>query len=316
MRARAAVLAVLCATSTRAWGPLGHRIVAESAALLVRDDLPETWGPLVARHRFVLGVYAFVPDYRFRHVDGHDGKLEGPTHYLNLDAVGGSNRGSVDRRVVQFLDRAGAQLRPVKKVAGGYVAGARATGDARRIYLGLLDLGLMSHYSGDASMPYHAASDSNGFATGEGGIHFYFENDCVDAFEPGLAEDVLAAARRGRSEWSAAWSSGGASPQALVDAVLKESLATVAKVSEIDKRQAVITPSPAGGKTPAVRKPPVEGCRSLRPIVVERLAKGAVLTASLWERVLPPTVDFKNASTLLFSDLVAQPAYVPPDYGK
>jgi len=50
---------------------------------------------------------------------------------------------------------------------------------------------------------------------------------------------------------------------------------------------------------------------------VERLAKGAVLTAVLWESVLPRAgVDFKGASSLLFSDLVSAPAYVPPNYGK
>ena len=316
MRARAAALAVVFAvTGARAWGPLGHRIVAETATLLVQDDDPETWGPLLARHRFVLGVYAFVPDSRFRHVDLREGKLEAPTHYLNLDAGSGANRGSVDRRVVQFLQRAGAELGPVRRPVGGYIAGAKATGDVRRIYLGLLGLGLMSHYSGDASMPYHATADSNGFGVGEGGIHFYFENDCVDAFEPGLAEEVLAAARRGRADWKAAWSAGGTSPGSLVDAVLRESLATVPAVSEIDKREAIVRPSPAGGKTPAIRKPPREGCRSLRPIVVERLAKGAVLTATLWESVLPRAgVDFKDASKLLFSDLISAPAYVPPNY--
>lgn len=308
-------MAVALAAPAHAWGPLGHRIVAESAALLVQDDLPETWGPLLARHRFALGIYAFVPDSRFRHTDGRGGKLEGPTHYVNLDAPHCAPRGSVDRRVAQFAARAGADLHPVTKPVGGYVAGATADGDVRRIYLGLLDLGLMAHYSGDASMPYHAAADSNGFAAGEGGIHYYFENDCVDAFEPGLAEEVLAVAREKRSAWTAAWSAAGTTPEALVGAVLKDSLAAVAKVSEIDKRDAVITPSRPGGKTPAVRKPPVEGCRSLRPIVVERLAKGAVLTAIIWESVLPRTgVDFKGASSLLFSDLVSDPAYVPPDY--
>src|SRR5580765_8447992 len=102
MRSRAAALAVLLAvTGARAWGPLGHRIVAETAALLVQDDDPENWGTLLARHRFVIGVYSFVPDSRFRHADGRDGKLEAPTHYLNLDDEKGANRGSVDRRIVQ-----------------------------------------------------------------------------------------------------------------------------------------------------------------------------------------------------------------------
>jgi len=36
-------LAVTC-VGARAWGPLGHRMVAETAARLVERDLPDGWG--------------------------------------------------------------------------------------------------------------------------------------------------------------------------------------------------------------------------------------------------------------------------------
>lgn len=306
-------LVASCAGAAHAWGPLGHRTVAETAALLVQDDLPATWGPLLARHRFALGVYAFVPDFRFRHIDGHGGKLEAPTHYLYLDAAEGTDRGSVDRRIAQFVERARTQLGPVRAPSGGYLAGAEATGDARRIYLGLIELGVMAHYSGDAAVPYHATADTNGYARGEGGIHFYFENECVDVFEPGLATDVLETARARRAEWLSRWNAAKASPQELALAVLKESLATVPSVSEIDRRDAVVKLEPSGSKGNASRKPASSGCRALRPIVVLRLAQGAVLTAVLWERALPTRgVDFQKARELSFSDMEPAPAFVPP----
>jgi len=296
-----------------AWGPLGHRIVAETAAILVDDDMPTTWGPILARHRFQLAVYAFVPDSRFRHIDGHGGKLEAPTHYLDLDAPKGTVSGSVDRRVGQFHDRARDQFSGVRAPGGGYVQGATAKGDERRIYLGLLELGVMAHYSGDAAVPYHATTDSNGFARGQGGIHFYFESACVDALEPGLATDVLAAARAGRTDWIRSWRSTGSTPKELVRAVLKESLSAVEEVSAIDRKHAVARLQPGGSTRNAERKPAAEGCVPMRPILVERLAKGAVLTALLWETALPREgVDFERAGDLTFSDLEAAPAYVPP----
>jgi hypothetical protein len=299
--------------AAHAWGPLGHRIVAETAALMVRDDLPRTWGPIFARHRFDLGVYAFVPDARFRHVDGHDGKLESPTHYRHLDARSGAEPGSVERRVAQFLARGREQLGPVRAPVGGYVAGATAQGDVRRIWVGLVELGVMAHYSGDAAMPYHATADWNGHAAGQGGIHFYFENDCVDAFEPGLAEDVLKAARKRRASWMAQWNAAGAAPEALVTAVLKDSLAAVGTLAATDRRHAVIQAREPGSTADASRKPPPEGCRAMRALLVERLAKGAVLTAVLWESALPREgVDFSGAAGLQFSDADAAPAYVPP----
>lgn len=308
---RVAVL-LASASPAAAWGPLGHRIVAESAALLVQDDLPATWGPVFARHRFELGVYSFLPDARFRHIDGRGGKTEAPTHYLNLDAAAGANSGALDRRIAQFSERAGSQLGPVRAPKGGYLRGATAQGDARRVYLGLYELGVLSHYSGDATMPYHATADWNGYAKGQGGIHFYFESDCVNTFEPGLAADVLAAARKERGRWLASWNAGTSSIAELVAAVLKDSLAAVDKVSELDRKHAILSAPPPGAKTDAARKPAKDGCASMRPLLVERLAKGAVLTAFLWEGVLPAGVDFTGASGLQYSDMETAPDYVPP----
>ena len=306
--------AALSCTAAFGWGPLGHRIVAETAALLVADDLPATWGPLLARHRFELGVYAFLPDASFRHQDGAGGKIEAPSHYLNLDdaRADGDVRGGVDRRVAQFLELAEAQFGDVRKPAGGYQRGALAVGDARRIFLGLYDLGVMAHYSGDASMPLHATADWDGVALGEGGIHFYFESDCVNTLEPALAADVLASARKHRSAWVRSWKTDSARPEDLVRAVLADSLAAVPAVSALDRAHAVTRRQSPGSKAPALRKPPALGCPGMRPLIIDRLARGAVLTAVLWERALPTGVDFSGAADLQYSDMVLAPEYVAP----
>lgn len=309
------LLLAAASPSAFAWGPLGHRVVAETAALLVADDLPTTWGPLLARHRFELGVYAFLPDARFRHQDGAEGKVEAPTHYLNLDARKSepAREGTVDRRVAQFLALAREQLKDVRAPKGGYLAGATAQGDARRVFLGLYDLGVMAHYSGDASMPYHATEDFNGYAQGEGGIHFYFESDCVNAFEPGLAEAVLAAARKNRARWQSRSKAASLSPGELVRVVLEDSLDSVPEVSALDRRHAVTKLQAPGSKQSAERKPAAEGCRAMRSLLVSRLARGAVLTATLWETALPKDVDFSAATALQFSDMELGATYVPPN---
>jgi hypothetical protein len=313
-RALIAVLAAAASPAALAWGPLGHRVVAETAALLVEDDLPATWGPFIARHRFELGVYAFLPDASFRHMDGAMGKLEAPTHYLNLDVQNGDSarRGSVDQRVAQFLQLARIQLKDVRAPKGAYERGATAVGDTRRVYLGLYDLGVMAHYSGDASMPYHATSDFNGYAQGEGGIHFYFESDCVNALEPGLATDVLVVARKNRKPWLRDWKADSRRPAELVTAVLADSLASVAEVQTLDRRHAVTKLQAPGSRSDAQRKPAALGCAAMRTILVDRLARGAVLTAALWESVLPRDVDFSAASALQFSDMELAATYVAP----
>jgi hypothetical protein len=312
-RIAAATILTLVFHPAFAWGPIGHRTVAETAALLVADDQPKGWGALLARHRFELGVYSFLPDALFRHIDGGRGTVEAPTHVLALDAGEQAwSRGSVDRRISQLLDLARAELAPVRRPAGGYLRGGTAEGDTRRVYVGLYTLGVLAHYSGDTAVPFHATADTNGFALGQGGIHIYFESDCVNALEPGLAADVLARARKHRARWLRDWAGTSQDPGKLVASVLAESLAAVAKVCDLDRRQAVIRLEPAGSTALARRRPAAEGCRGMRPVLVDRLARGAVLTAALWESVLPSGVDFSEASALQFSDMQLAPEYIPP----
>jgi hypothetical protein len=43
--------------------------------------------------------------------------------------------------------------------------------------------GLLSHFTGDVTMPYHASIDYDAIAVGQKGIHSYFEQDLVDELE-------------------------------------------------------------------------------------------------------------------------------------
>jgi hypothetical protein len=178
----------------------------------------------------------------------------------------------------------------------------------------LLDLGLLAHYSGDASMPFHATSDFNGWKTGEGGIHFYFENDCVDELEPGLSSAVLSFARKHRQEWLARWGALKEPPVGFLLHVYWDSALAIDRVSKLDRSKVMLAASSPDRKTPAKRRPPAQGCLVLRPLLVESLARGAVATAYLWEVSLPREADLSGAGSLQFSDLLPHPGYVAPAY--
>jgi hypothetical protein len=341
----------------RAWGPIGHRIVAETAALLIEQGGSQQsvgWGPILARQRFELGYYAILPDSLFRTIDGAGGQTEGPTHFIALDLLTGSKAstpeaakavaaiprgwdeaqkhfeaklgadklqqlGSVPWRVEQLLDLAAAELKPVKEVKGTYQTGARSEGDARRIYRALYYLGLMAHYTGDATMPYHSTSDWNGYDDGHGGIHFYFEADCVNALEPGISTRVLAAAQKQAAAWLAEWKATPSEPiPGVMLNVLYGNFPLIRTIEKLDAAGALAgKPEAKGSKTWPKRKAPKDGCPFFRELLVDRLAKGAVLTAYAWRRALPTSdVDFSGAAELQFADFEANPAYVPPKYGK
>jgi hypothetical protein len=343
---------LLVATPSRpakAWGDLGHRLVTETAALLVEKDLPDTWGPLFAKNRFQLGYYSILPDALYRRIDGSEGRLEAPTHFLHLDLLAGPSRvstpspaafdaiprrfseakgdleprigretfarsGSVPWRTAQFLDLAGDQVGSVRQVRGGYQGGATSRGDMRSVSVGLSYFGLMSHYSADAAVPHHASSDWNSYAEGQGGLHFYFESDCVSALEPGLSAEVLAAALRNRSRWLEEWRVDQEPPAGVVIRLLIDSAEALPRILAIDRRKVVTTLATPGREVDALRRDPRQGCRAMRALLVERLAKGAVATAHLWETVLPRGVDFDGDASPYFSDFELNPEYVAPEY--
>ena len=51
--------------------------------------------------------------------------------------------------------------------------------------------GLLSHFVADLTMPYHPTSNFDGWVTGNGGIHAYFEVDVLNGLDQNLALDVL-----------------------------------------------------------------------------------------------------------------------------
>jgi hypothetical protein len=315
----ATLLFAASAGPAAAWGDLGHRMVTETAALLVERDLPDTWGPLLARHRFQLGYDSFLPDALFRRIDGAQGRLEASTHFLHLDRLAGDPRpsrqfGSVPWRTAQLLALARDQVGSVRQVRGGYQSGAAAGGDLKRVHAGLTLLGLMSHYSADAAVPHHATSDWNSDAEGQGGLHYYFESDCVAALEPELSARVLDSALKNRARWLAEWKVDGQPPAGVVLRLLSDSAEALPGLLALDRRKVVTTLAAPGREADAVRRAPREGCRAMRALLVERLAKGAVATAYLWETALPRDVDFSGGGKLYFSDFEPSPDYVAPDY--
>ena len=250
-----------------------------------------------------------------------DGPEALTTFQTKLGAEKAAKLGSVPWRVEQFLVRADRELSEVHEIPGGYQAGQSATGSAAHLYRALYELGVMSHYSGDAAMPYHATADWNGYATGEGGIHFYFETDCVDALEPGLSTQVFSRAKARESIWLKDWGYGEPTrkvlrrrPMRAVLELLADSTRRLKHVSEIDLKSVVLTRSV--GQAPARRKPALEACGAFREVLVESLAQGAVLTAQLWRQVAPPGGVDPTREPLHFSDLEWASQYVKPEFLK
>lgn len=161
--------------------------------------------------------------------------------------------------------------------------------------------GLLAHFVGDQGQPYHPTADYDGWVTGNGGIHAYFEGRVVHFLDERLNYDVLKLSRSPqfqRQVWKRvgvdlAARSGVA--QLLIN-MAADSIRHKETVRRLDDREAIISKSvrlewgdypwrhPDRSFAEAKRRPATtpEVLRAFRPIVVERLAASAVVLARLW----------------------------------
>lgn len=360
----ALLVALTVPSQAFAWGPLGHRMVAETAMQLLEKIDPKSpqgqggWGSFLSRHRFELGYYSIIPDSHFRAEDGMKGKLESPTHFFDLDVVlplatlpAGKvaenlasipadhsdfqtwmkpkmpahiakidDLGTAPWRIEQMMALVHQTLKDVKDGKGTYQEGRRSEGDAKKIFDALRYIGILTHYTADMSMPHHASEDWNSYAKGHGGIHFYFENDCVDELEPGISEAALKLAIAKSEAWLKAWQVEKNPPSKVVMNALSESFQAIDTVLAIDKKSAVTemaekSASKKAGKN-AKRKSARVACQAFKKILVEQIAKGATLTSLMVHWVLPKAVDFSGNTPLKFFDFEVRPDYIEPNYQK
>ena len=172
--------------------------------------------------------------------------------------------------------------------------------------------GVLAHFIGDQGQPYHPTADYDGWVTGNGGIHAYFESNVVRVLDERLSSDVLEKAREQKFRRQV-WENVGTDTDSpfgvarLLINMAADAVSHKSAVRQIDDEVALIkTRQSDGTLTPrksaslewgdypwrhpeaafkeAERLPAStpEVMRAFRPIVVERLATSAVVLATAW----------------------------------
>ena len=166
----ATLLLLLLPVSARAWGHAGHHLTTELAIL----TLPEPLRGYFRAHEAFLVEHSMDPD--LWREQGRPG--EGPNHFLDTDAF----PDGIDRNEEAHLKRYGAQAaskgRVPWRVAEFYrdlVTDFRDSDEAL-----FEDAAALSHYVGDAHVPFHAAMNYDGQLTGQKGIHARWESVLVE----------------------------------------------------------------------------------------------------------------------------------------
>ncbi|MFM8316693.1 MAG: hypothetical protein ACKOA8_20620, partial [Deltaproteobacteria bacterium] len=217
------------------WGEVGHHLIARSAVELLtthrelaplietKSETAQSFLNVFRSKQYQQGHLANIPDTYWRNLDHgfeEDGNLLGsPSHYFDAESFltplkakdfssvsiplsyaetkrklphlsGFFREGSLPWRAQQFTDLYQQALS--KMVSQKCTPDKKGEELTREV---LTYAGLMAHFTGDVSMPYHASIDHDAIAIGQKGIHGYFENDLVSELElSGLYAKVVARA--------------------------------------------------------------------------------------------------------------------------
>lgn len=201
-----------------AWGRRGHQIVGETAAQILGAS--ETG--LILRHRsFDIAYYSNVPDVVWKKPATYE--TERHNHYMDIESYLTSfgsvekakkqielERASFDKENAEFKQNNGRAFwrireleAKLKTVSDTLTNSTEMERTARHELQGqwLVLAGLISHYVGDLGQPLHTTTNHDGQSTNQKGVHFFFEDSCVDELYPQLAAEVLGDARRQWAEF-------------------------------------------------------------------------------------------------------------------
>lgn len=345
IRALVLVTALSAPPAAFAWGGRGHHTICSAAVALVQE---QGLRDLLKHRPHTMGHICNIPDIYWKSLPAAVAKEGSPAHYLDpeiaglalkdvpgdfsvleRDYTGKPNKmkpgatifsvpndiGSLWWRADQFHRRAIA-LKDALAKAVPPKGPAEEQNDAlpfnQATYDLIVNLGLMGHFAGDASMPLHTTADHDGWYSGHGGLHSYYE-DLVVAELPGdLEAQVIASARKIRK---APW----LGDQSIVETMrtfTEETAKDIPKMLAADpvkKKSEVKKDKGMEVRVPAQREAPSVGKKKFEKMIIGQMARSARLLAGFWDRTYAelgrPQLSAYRSYRYPFT-----PDYVPLDY--
>jgi hypothetical protein len=336
----------LASRSVFAWGGRGHHTVCEAAVHLLKE---QGLKDLFQIKPHVLGHLCNVPDIHWKDMGPEARKIGSPAHYINgevlglkpaeiptdykkliADFTGTKNKykdgtiisvptslGSNWWRADQFFRRAIALEKDFKAASAPTNFSEEQNYEFpynKAVYSLMVNLGLMGHFVGDNGQPYHSSADYDGFDSGHGGIHGFYEDAVVAEMSHTLLGKIVDEGKKLQK----------AQPHFLKKETVVEKMRELSQVSFDDRKKVwaldpVITPSTEKNekgmqiREKAKRKPARTVAKKYEPLVVLHMARSASLLAQLWDlayqKVGSPDLTKYRSYQHPFT-----PEFVNPDY--
>ncbi len=343
-------IAIVFSTQAFSWGGRGHHSVCDAATFLVKDENLKKF--MTARPQ-VMGHLCNVPDIYWRGLDAKQTSIGNPSHYIDLEILdmkldkvpldysaltksyqGTENKMKVGEKIKNFSSEFGSLWWRADQFFRLAIQFGSAIKDAvvpkgsaeqqdqnlvynKSIYQFYVHLGIMGHFVGDASQPYHGTFDYDGYGTGHGGIHLYYEEAAVNAQDANLVSEIVKEAKRlqnlkkSRPVFLMA--------QGVLEKMKALSIISIRDIPAVNSIDPVIKPSKSEHrdgkdfKTPAERKAVEAVAAKYKTLIISEMARSSALLAQLWdeayEKIGKPELSHYQNFRYPF-----EPEFVAPDY--
>lgn len=329
-----------------AWGGRGHNTICEVAVFLVKEPSLKEY---LQNKPQMMGHVCNMPDFYWKSISGEVSKLGNPTHFIDPEIIsisvdkipadykklieqytGTENKfkkdggkifsiptefGSVWWRADQFVRRiAGLEkdFSAAKPPMNGKEEQDNDLAYNKLAFQMVVDMGLMGHFVGDTSQPFHTTADYDGYEAGHGGIHAYFEDTAVGHFDGDLHARILKTARAMKNPPFLKPTTVIEKMRSLSE-ISRAEIPKILKVDPIIKKSTVVKERGMEIKTAAERQDGKVGFKRFEKFIVTDMARGSLLLANLWDEAYvkagrPKLAAYKSYKYPFTVDFVA------PDY--
>lgn len=340
-----ALVAMTIGSQALAWGGRGHASLCEAAVFLVKEEGLANY----LRHKpHMMAHLCNVPDFQWRSLPSEFTRLGNPTHYINAEVIGlklkdvpsdyrkiittftgKPNQAKESVNIFSVPDELGSLWWRADQFYRRAFESAKTVGTAeapknpkeeqddkytynRAVFDMVVSMGLMGHYIGDASQPLHNTTDHDGYAANHGGLHVYYEDLVVGEFDGDLGALIL---KKARSLKKTPFLNGSnlIDNIRMLSEVSAEDLRQMIKLDPVTKQSSLKIEKGVSFKVAAERASPKAGWNKFNKMIVEEMARGALLLAKSWDEIYVQAGRPKlgNYKSFRFPFTVE---FVPPDY--
>lgn len=299
-----------------AWGGRGHDSICEAASFLVQEKGLKDF---LKSRPHIMGHLCNMPDVHWKSLDSKLRAVGDPTHFidpeviglvpktvpldlkkLNADFNGKQNQFYPEKKIFSLTQEMGSSwwrvdqfMREIAKLKTTFEKALPPQNSSEEQneklafnqagYNFMVLTGIMGHFVGDASMPYHNTTDYDGWKSGHGGIHAYYEDLVVSEISGDLHAKILRnAIPYKKAEFLSAKLSTLEKMRAFSQIAFDE-IKLIQKLDPVTKKSEVKIEKGMNLRTPAERKPPSEAVKKMEKMMVQQMARSAVLLAHMWD---------------------------------